>query len=80
MVRHHVTTIYPGLDAPVVDVCDCVAGVDHVEVFPTWTALVVEPVRRAFTGRSRRPTDRKEPRPPCTPTPTPPPDRPVEEP
>ena len=52
MVLHRVTTVYPGLDVPVVEPCSCGSAVDHVEVYPAWTELVVEPLRRALRHRT----------------------------
>lgn len=52
MVLHQVTTVYPGLDVPVVEPCSCASDVDHVEVYPTWSELVVGPLRRAIRRRT----------------------------
>ncbi|MGN7189457.1 MULTISPECIES: hypothetical protein [unclassified Curtobacterium] len=52
MVLHRVTTVYPGLDVPVIESCSCPSAVDHVEVYPVWSELVVEPLRRALRRRS----------------------------
>lgn len=48
MTTHRVTTVFPGLDTPLIEDCDCAHGVDHVEVYPAFSELVVLPIRRAF--------------------------------
>lgn len=55
MTTHRVTTIYPGLDLPVVEDCDCPQDVDHVEVYSTWSELFVMPVTRVARRLRGRP-------------------------